>query len=73
MASLFTLLLLATAPESAAAAPPPVPQARVIGAARARILAPVRISASAAGDAGALRFVTHSQPRRDGARVIDCY
>jgi hypothetical protein len=78
MASLFALLLMTATPE-AAAAPPPAPQARAIGVARARILSPIRVSADgprALGqqtDPRAPQLSTHSQPRRDGARVIDCY
>lgn len=78
MSSLFALILFAAAPEAAAASPP-APQARLIGVARARILAPVGVSLGATGElvqargASAPRLVTSRQPRRDGAQVVDCY
>jgi hypothetical protein len=75
MSSLLALILFAAAPEAAAASAP-APQARVVGIARARIVAPVRLSLVAAGTVAAdtnTRLVTHHQPRRDGAQVVDCY
>ena len=78
MSSPLALLLFTAAPD-AAAAPPPLPQARAVGIARARIVAPVRVRLSGDGalstgtaDSGP-RMLTHQQARRDGARVIDCY
>lgn len=70
MASLAALLLLASAP--APAATPPAPS--VIGIARARILRPVQVTSTGqrASD-GATPLITHTRPRRDGARVVDCY
>ena len=72
MASLAALLLLASAP--APAATPPAPWVSAVGIARARILRPVQVTSTGqrASD-GATPLVTHTRPRRDGARVVDCY
>lgn len=77
MSSLALLLLFAASPDAAAAAPPPAP--RAVAVARARIVAPVRVSLlsggelSSAGEQAGPRLLTHQQARRDGARVVDCY
>jgi hypothetical protein len=72
MASLAALLLLASAPAPAATAP--APPVSTVGIARARILRPVEVTRAGqlAADRAAT-LATHSSPRRDGARVVDCY
>lgn len=72
MACLAALLLLASAP--APGATPPAPSVSAIGIARARILRPVQVTRMGEpADSRTGQLITHTRPRRDGARVVDCY
>jgi hypothetical protein len=75
MSLLAALLLMTPATPDATATPAPQPQARSVGIARARILAPVRMEAGRIEQLGrpGERRIVHQAPRRDGARVIDTY